>query len=227
VGFIVKVVLQFRRGDGWQVVAIDVPVLIVLAAAIVLAVQLAWRRRVKRYQALAQREGWDVSAPRRWNRDWTAEFTGRSGGLPFVTKVHSEGAYCRLQLPVWVPYFSVDAVPPSRGGGGAISINGMRVLVGDPARYGDHAVRQAAAFAQELLTSDVVFRTRTNDLSSWSIGGTGLGSGWSGRISNPGLVDLIRSVGDLAATLPPAVLSRYALTDSEVAARETPRARPT
>jgi hypothetical protein len=54
VGVIVEVIAQFRRGEGWQVAAIDVPVLIVLAALVVLALYLAGRRRVARYRAVAE-----------------------------------------------------------------------------------------------------------------------------------------------------------------------------
>jgi hypothetical protein len=65
-----------------------------------------------------------------------------------------------------------------------------------------------------------VSRTRGHDLSGWSIGEATLHFGWSGRIFDAGLVDLVRSVTALAAAIPPSVLARHALRENEVAARE-------
>ncbi len=218
VGFIVEVIVQFRRDEGWQVAAIDVPVLIALAALVVLAFHLAWRRRVARYRAVAERQGWQLAMPPRRTRDWIAEFTGHSAGFPFVAKVGSEVARCDVRLPVQVPNVTVEPSPLMRDR--LYLINGMRVAIGAP-WYDEDALRRALEFASDLVTRDIVSRTRGHDLSGWRIGEVTLHFGWSGRISDAGLVDLVRSVTALAAALPPSVLARHALRG----ARSRPRRR--
>lgn len=223
VGFIVEVIVQFRHGEGWKVAAIDVPVLIALAALVVLAFRLAGRRRVARYRAVAERQGWQLAMPPRRTRDWIAEFTGHSAGFPFVAEVDTEVARCDVQLPVQVPDLIVEPSPLARNR--PYLINGMRVAVGAP-WYDEDALRRALEFASDLVTRDIVSRTRGHDLSGWSIGEATLHFGWSGRIFDAGLVDLVRSVTALAAAIPPSVLARHALRENEVAAREARRAQP-
>jgi hypothetical protein len=122
-----------------------------------------------------------------------------------------------VQLPVQVPDLIVEPSPLARNR--PYLINGMRVAVGAP-WYDEDALRRALEFASDLVTRDIVSRTRGHDLSGWSIGEATLHFGWSGRISDAGLVDLVRSVTALAAAIPPSVLARHALRENEVAARE-------
>lgn len=223
VGFIAEVVVQFRHGDGWQIVAIDVPVLIALAALVLLAVRLAWRRRIARYRAVALRQGWQSSIPSRWVRDWRAEFSGHSDGFPFVATVGAEFARCSGHLPVQVPSVSVE--PSGSINREVYLINGLRVVTIGDRWDDDNELRRAAEFASDLLTRDVASRTRTQDLSGWSVSEATLTFAWGGHISAGGPVELVRSVCDLATAIPPTVLCRHALSDGEVAARDARRTR--
>jgi hypothetical protein len=156
-------------------------------------------------------------------RDLTAQFTGHSTGFPFVAEVDTEVARCDVELPVQVPDVIIDPSPLMRDR--PYLINGMRVAIGG-SWYDEDALRRAIEFAYDLVTRDIVSRTRGHDLSGWSIGQATLHYGWSGRIFDAGLVDLVRSVTALAAAIPPSVLARHALSESEVAAREARRAQP-
>jgi hypothetical protein len=222
---IAGVVVQFRRGEGWQVFALDLPSLVTLALAVVIASRARWWTRLKRFRQIADQHGWHLTTDMKGIRGWSAEFRGLCAAIPFTTAIDRDGLRCTVQLATAVPDIQVG---PSliRPRSGVYDINGIAVGVG---AYRDErsgrAVARAVAFALEVVTPDVAALTRRCDLRGWRTQGDQLSYMWHGWATNTAVIDIVDALTTVAAAVPAHVLGRHALTEHELTERNHVSAR--